>query len=223
MFFFSIPAIFLTLGSKNILRPFVFAAIVSSTIGLLVDYMGAVAHAWYTVQTIFPVRIFNIIPFENPLWSFLYFYTILITYEYFWGEKIKSMGRGILFMSLFIALAFLIYLSINAFNPKLIAQVRYFYLLFGTIFFAIPTGIYLLINKKGFNKLLLVALYIIPLGFIDEVTSVLLHYWEYPGKELIAWINIFNVKFPVEELIFFVILSPFAILSYYKFINEIET
>ncbi len=219
--FFLVPSAYLTTKSKNILRPFIYAVIISTTVGLLFDYIGALNHTWYTIQSIFPWRIFNLIPFENPLWSFLYFYTILITYEYFWAEKVKYMKRGITATLIFIVFVFTAYSLVHVYNPYLIANIPYVYLIFGTVFFIIPTFTYLLFNRKDLNKFLLVAAYIIPLGFINEITSVALRYWEYPSKDFIGWVSLLKVEFPVEELIFFIILSPFAMLSYYKFLNKL--
>ncbi len=165
LFFFA-PSIYLSIKCINVFKPLVFALVVATSIGVLFDYIGAANSIWYTIQTIFPLRLFNILPIENPIWSFSYLYTILITYEYFFGEEGKIIYRKLVILVVLVFLASFFTFSINSY----FIHSPYLYVLFGFTFFAIPTIIFLTFNRNYFKRFFFVSMYIIPLGLLNEIT-----------------------------------------------------
>jgi len=53
------------------------------------------------------------------------------------------------------------------------------------------------------------------LFLIYELTAVKLEQWHFPGQ-YIGWIDLFGLKFPFEELLFWMGLSSFVVLSIYE-------
>jgi len=55
-----------------------------------------------------------------------------------------------------------------------------------------------------------------------KVTALQLGWWDFPGSNFIGWVSIFNIRFPLEELIFWLFLFAMAILTYYEFFDDDE-
>ena len=73
-------------------------------------------------------------------------------------------------------------------------------------------------NVKFFKT----AAYFFYLTFIYEVTALQLGWWDFPSTNFIGWVSIFNVRFPLEELIFWLFLFAMAILTYYEYFADDE-
>ena len=70
------------------------------------------------------------------------------------------------------------------------------------------------------TKFLKVEAYYFYFGFIYEITALKLNQWSFPGNQYIGMITLFNVTFPIEELVFAIILASIGFLSYYEFFDE---
>lgn len=149
-------------------------------------------------------------------------YFILIFYEYFinkhrskeiWGPRMKYLVG----FELFIFISFLIVLFIL---PRLL-NIPYFYFKWGIILTLFPFLVQLFKYPKTTAKFFLEAAYFFYLHFIYEVAALNLGWWSFPGK-FIGWVNIFNVAFPIEEVLFWFILLALSILSYYEFFDDDE-
>jgi len=218
LIFFALPAIYLSIKNQaSIKSALLFALITSLTFGLLIDYLGYINQVWYTPETIFGVRLFGGIPIENPLLPFLWIYLTLISYGHFTKNRLPmfSMRKLILIISL----VFITFLAIFLINPNLLAQIPYFYLLVILIFIIPPTSIILTRYPKYFLECLQVVLYIGIISLLDEIAAVNLNHWIFPSTDFIGWVNILNARFPVEELLAFVLIGPFAVLSYYELLK----
>lgn len=52
--------------------------------------------------------------------------------------------------------------------------------------------------------------------FIAELVGVKFGYWIFPGDDYLGRVTFFGQTFPVEEIIFWMLLYPAAIASYYE-------
>lgn len=52
--------------------------------------------------------------------------------------------------------------------------------------------------------------------FVAELIGVKFGYWIFPGNDYLSKITLLNQTFPVEEIIFWMLLYPAAIASYYE-------
>lgn len=223
MLFFGLPALYLSLKNKDrkaIKKGFIFAslAIIPLT---AIDIIGVINESWFVPASIFPFRLFGIVPLEDILWGFLLVYSTILFYEYFLDKGknlffvIKTAWTVILF---FITLLFLSVVFLYL-NPQVL-NIQHFYLYSGVIFILIPTLAFLIFYPKLIPKFLKTGAYFFFLGVIFELTGLRLNQWQFPSSEFIGWVSIARHRFPVEELVFWLILFSSAMLSYYEFLFD---
>jgi hypothetical protein len=118
-------------------------------------------------------------------------------------------------------LAFIIFLFI-IFNFS-VPPIPYFYLLFGIFAFALPVVLQFSSyshNKKVIIKMLKTAAYFFYLSFIYEILALNYGWWGFPTKSFIGWFSILGFKFPLEELVWWIMLFALAVLSCYEFFDD---
>ena len=62
--------------------------------------------------------------------------------------------------------------------------------------------------------------YFVALGLSQELTGLRLKYWSFPGTHYIGWVTIINYKFPMEELLFWIIIFSTCVLCYFEFMDD---
>jgi hypothetical protein len=127
------------------------------------------------------------------------------------NRKIRWILVG--FTLLFVA--FLIYLA-----SGISVQIPYFYLIFGIIFAIIPIALVLLDFPNLFVKFAKITVYFSFSSFLWEIVALRLHQWTFPGTSFIGWLEIFNVRFPFEEFLIWIVLGAAGILSWYEFFDD---
>lgn len=223
LLFFGLPALYLTWKIKNkvtIKKAFIFGSLSLIPIFML-DLIALLNQAWFVPSSTFPFRIFNIVPLEDVIWAFLLVYTIILFYEFFLDRGknlslIKKPMKGFIFFFVFLAILAIIFLYLN---PSLL-HISYFYLYSGLIFVFLPTLIFIIRYPHLILKFLKVGVYFFILSLVFELTALALNQWEFPGSEFIGWVNISSLRFPIEELVFWLILFSSAVLSYYEFLYD---
>lgn len=86
----------------------------------------------------------------------------------------------------------------------------------------IPILLQMFNYPKVFSKFALTAAYFFVFTFMYEIAGLRLGWWAFPGTEFIGWVHIFGVSFPLEEFVFWFMLTAFAALSYYEFFEDDE-
>lgn len=220
LFYFGIPAIYLSLRNKHAVKKSVIFSLIFGIIGGgLVDFLMHINKAWF-VPTIFTFRIFNQIPIEDFIWGFLAVFNVIMFYEHFLDKgkhNIKDSNIKYLF-SLIIFLTF-ISSSIYIFNKNLFI-IPYFFIKAGLIFFIIPTVSFLTFFPRLISKYLKTGIYFFAQSFMFELTALSLGQWSFKGNQYIGWLQFSSIKFPLEEFIFWMVLFSTCILSYYEFFDD---
>ena len=172
---------------------------------------------------IFATKIFNVVTIDIMIWGFLWALVILIFYEHFSEHDRSSKISGhfkILFMASLISCAIIL----GRFS---LAQTRlnlsYTYLLIGLASFLIFLLIMLKIKKPYFifHKFLLASFFFAFLHLTHELTSLKIGQWYFPGQYL-ANINILGLIFPIEEFVFWILLSAMVVLALYEYFVDDE-
>jgi len=188
---------------------------------LVVDYMAVKAGSWYFPTSIFAHRLFGVTTFEVVLWMFSYVYFVVIFYEYFLDHacKVERTRYALRYVFIPFLIIFLIFLSSIIFT-EIFFKVNYLYLWFGIIFAFIPIPLVLLKFPHLFTKLAEATVYFSFSSFLWEIVALRLNQWTFPGQYFIGWIEIFNVRFPFEEFLIWIVLGAAAILSWYEFFDD---
>jgi hypothetical protein len=220
LLFWGFPSLLLTIWAYNrALKAFYFAVI--STIFLMAaNITFYITHQWYVVS-MFSHRIFGLMAWEDVPYFFFFVYFPIIFWEHFYERQVsepawsKKMTR---LTSAFIigALAFITGLF---WAPRLI-MIPYFYLIFTVLIGAIPVTLELLSHPRLRFKFLHTGIFFAYIGILYELTSLHLGQWYFPSDKFIGWIQITELRFPIEELFAWMLLGSSAILSWYEYFDN---
>jgi len=220
--FLGVPSLYLTIkGWKFAKRASVFA-LISIPLAIVLDYIGHLTGQWLLPFSMFS-RIFEYVSVEMIFWSFINFYFIVMFYEYFvhqhfagklWYSKLKYLIISVL-------VVFILFLSFYNFLPSYL-HIPYFYLGFTIVLVLIPILLQLFKYPRFISKFFETAAYFFYLTLLYEITALQLGWWSFPSEQFIGWVSIGNIRFPLEELIFWMILCAMAVLSYYEYFDDRE-
>ncbi len=217
LLFFGIPSIYLSIKSKNLIKKTAIVAAIFSIFLLLLDYWATINKAWLA-DSMFPFKIFGIYAIEMILWQFLFAYFIIIFYEYFFDKGKNEIPKQNLkyFFMLIIVLFLLIVLQVISH----IEIINYFYLWIGIILILVPIVIWFFFFQKPILKFIKAGAYFFVVYLIYELTALKLQHWTFPGNKFIGWVTLFNLSFPIEELIFWMALGIVGGLILYEFFAD---
>ncbi len=220
--FLGLPCIYLLFKTKPKKKE-AFAAVVVFGIlyCFLMDYLAELngAWAWKDSQLLFPHRILGVVSADAIIWTSLWVLLLVLFYEHMLEHDRRDVvskkvwyvaGLGLVFIGIVLGLQLVApaYLHITY---------SYFVLGLGTI----PPFIYLLYARPFLlPKLLKAAVYFVPLYLIYEIVGRSLGQWDFPGQ-YVGLIQIDSITFPLEEFIFWILLSNMIVLGGYElFIDD---
>ena len=224
LLFMVIPSAYLSIININAIRKAaIFSFALSIPLAIIVDHIMEQTGGWFLPYSVFgSLRILEFVTIEQIIWLLFYLYFIVMFYETFLEKECANKP----YFSKFKYLIITLYLSLGLFvmfhflRPELL-KIDYFYLKFGLIFGALPVLLMFLKFPALYSKLLRAGAYFFYFSFIYEITALNLGQWEFPAaNQLIGYINLFGLKFPYEELIFWMILGGIGALVYYEFFDD---
>ncbi len=224
LLFFGVPAVYLSILKPSCMKmATIFSAIASVPLAIIIDYVMELTGGWFLPYSVFgDFRLFGYVTVEQIIWLFLYLYLVAMFYEKFldkscthqlYSPKMKYFA-AVLFILLGLFLAALLI------NPQLL-EIHYFYLKIGLLF-VLPIFIFYLLKFPDFYlKFFLTGVYFFSLSLIYEITALLLGQWTFPSEhQFIGYIGFGAVRFPLEELIFWITLGSVAVLLYYSLLHK---
>ncbi|HCX26022.1 MAG: hypothetical protein UX01_C0004G0002 [Candidatus Collierbacteria bacterium GW2011_GWB2_45_17] len=140
LLFYGLPSLWFSIRtSRQILKTFIFSLFISIPFGLIADYIATVDRAWLITSTVFPFRIFGVVPIEDLIWGFFVVYSTVIVYEHFLDkgkhELIDKRMKYLMWPLLSVLSLFLI----TFFTKPEILNLKFAYLYIGLFFFLLPT------------------------------------------------------------------------------------
>ena len=123
------------------------------------------------------------------------------------------------YLIVLVLVSFSLFIAVLVASPALL-RIPYSYLALGVILGLIPIILEAVHCPQKFRKLLQAQAYFFYLAFVYEVTALKLGWWAFPGTEFVGWLEVFGVRFPFEELFFWIMLGSLAALSYYQFFDD---
>ena len=216
--FFIVPSIYFSfLAKKHVLKILLFSFFYGSIVSLVADYFGMSWGYWVVPQTIFPIRILSVIPIEDFIWGIGGTFVSIMFYKTYFDQKTFKINKSKLIQFL-LANAILLFLFVVYINTKI--KIPYFFAV-GSLLLFLPPIILTGVFKK--NKLLKVlptlCIYLFVVGF--ELSSLYNQHWIFNANaQVLAWVDIFNLRFPLEEFFAFFIFGPIANILYYQYFFE---
>ena len=196
----------------------VFSIIVSLFMFSVIDVLAVAGNSWQVQQTI-PFRYLEYSYWENIIWSFGFgLFTILFYKHFSEADKNYKINKKWKIMGLILVLYNGLLYTAYFLNKELL-MFDYAYLFIGTVT-VVPFLIFFYIkNSKIFFKLILVSIYVGIFSLIYELVAVYIGNWWFPGK-FIGLVSILGIKFPFEELVFWIVLTAPVLVAFYEFFIE---
>lgn len=193
-------------------------------LAFIFDFLAEFNNAWSWApdgQLFFPNKILGLIPVDVLIWYAFWITLTVLVYEHFFerdgtSERLSRYYKPLVFV--FIGAAFLL-MIVYSLMPALI-EFKFAYLVIGLVG-ALPPVIYALrTNPRIIQKSLRTIPFLALVFFVFELTALHLDQWRFPG-EYIGYVQLFHLTFPFEEFLFWILLSPVVVLSYYElFIDD---
>jgi hypothetical protein len=222
--FFGLPSIYLTLRAPQYSKKaLLFALIVAVPAIIITDYIAHITEQWIIPHSIFPFRLLGIVTIEVILWAILNLYFVIMFYEHFLDKHVTKnfWHPHMKYLVAFAVSLFVLFITLYFYLPTAL-NIPFFYLCFGIVLLLIPLIIQMANHPTMNVKLFKTTAYFFYLTFIYEVTGLQLGWWDFPGTNFIGWVSVFNIRFPLEELIFWLFLFAMAILTYYEYFDDDE-
>ncbi|MBI2064633.1 MAG: hypothetical protein HYT62_01105 [Candidatus Yanofskybacteria bacterium] len=218
-FFYICPSVWLSYRSpKHIKRITVFSILVTALF-FVADYIAVSDKAWF-VSSIFGYRFLGVLPIEDSIWAFFGSYLFVYCYEYFFDDiRHKVYERKLKIFAMGTSLAAVILAVLILINPQLLS-IPYAYMWLGLSLGLVPTIFVILRHKNIGFKLLVINAYSLVIHLPFEISALKSDQWNFPGKNFIGWVSIAGVRFPIEELVLYVMLTGIIILSWYHLFDH---
>lgn len=201
--------------SKSRTKIFLFSFLSTVVFAFSFEILAHTYDFWYTKDSVY--KLFGLINIENLVFFFLHQITILSFYEYFFDddkkEDITHINLILLLYIIFGGVSFLLFIyGGNLINLN--------YLAFGTLVVLAPLLTMLMFSRHLMKKILSISfIWIIPI-FVNELFVLQNNYIVYAG-EYIKMFNIWNTNLPLEEVLFWILIStPTFVLGYEVFIDD---
>lgn len=195
--------------------------IITVPIGFILEYMSHINNQWY-VPGITGIKVFNLYPVEEFLWVFIMSFSMIILYEYFFDSyKRHKISYNFLIYTLFSIVVVLVFSFFLIFWPDFL-NMQYFYLSFivcGLIYILVI----LLKYPRLYKNVSLYALYLLPLGLVYELVALKLNHWSFVVGHHLGYVDLFNLVFPLEELMFIILVPYFVVLTHEVFADNIRS
>jgi len=219
--YIGIPSIYISFKRKAFLKKtLLFSLMLSIPVVFVLDYIMHVSNVWYEFSTI-GIRVLNSFPVDTFIWAFLYTFFIISFYEYFFdNDKMRNkFSRDIKYMIINLVTIVVVFLAVYFINKNLLV-INHFYIIMIFVLFITPC-VFVLYKFPGLiKKVFLQGAYFFVLSFIYELVAVKLGHWTFPGRYYIGWIELFGLRFPVEELLWLVLAVPAFICIYEYYADD---
>lgn len=213
---FSLPSI-LYLGWRRPKpwRKIVLAVLIFGLIlGYFFEFIQEFNHAYAVESRVFS-KIFGVLPPDNVMGHSMMAALTFTVYEHFYvakkSNRLNPKWRKMLVIAL---VAALLVTALYFVWPGAI-QIRFSYAIFGTIAL-LPLVRYVWNKPSDLPMLTSFIPFFALLYFVAEWFAVKYSWWVYPGDSYLGWVDAFGIRFPFEELLFWMIFYAPAIVSYYK-------
>jgi hypothetical protein len=215
--FFGPPAIYLSWHRGRVARISTYALAIA-VISIFTDYLAERDHSWVS-GSMFSLRIAGAVPIEAVAWMFGFSYLIVAYYLYFYDRAphpVIGKKMPLVFAS---AASVLIWVAaVSLFGAQL--TVDYFYVKFGLLLLGLPLVAFNIRYPRYLKVFAEMFPYFFALGLINLITSLAQGFWAYPGNHFVGWVMLGPYRFPLEELVFWIILFPPFLVSQFELFNN---
>lgn len=188
--------------------------------GSILEFFAHVTHTWIVPSTLFPFRILGLVTIESFLGYVCMTLYVLVFYEHFFDKDKNHRISPHIWVAIIPALlAWVVIVFLHYTNPSKLFF-THAYLKMG-IAATIPLVLQIIRRPKLIFKYAPFAVSLFFIIFSWEIVGLKFNYWTFPGTDYLATVSFFGQHFPIEEIIFWMLLYPATIASYYeRFIDD---
>lgn len=211
------PAVYLIFREKKNGKKIFWAVLIFGAIfGFIFDFAETANRAWVIERLVFPWRIFGFYPLLDDLIGLMLMTLLIVVfYEHFLDdEKNPRVSKNLIWALVPSALVLISILFVYNINPDFL-KIPYAYLIGGllAIVFPLLMGIY---KPRILGKLAKIVAFFFGVWFIAELVTLKTGGWIFAGQ-YIGQVEIWGLRFPFEELFFWIMFYAATIVSYYEF------
>ena len=221
LLFFGVPSVYISLRRPSIIKKtLIFTLVFATPMIYILDYMAYVDLSWWVPGSAFRI-LHNSIPIEDVPWSYLWVYYAVSFWEFFLDHDRVKVHIDHHFRFLIAVLASLSVLFFGAyfFKPEILMQ-NYFYLKLGIVFIIIPMTAVLVKFPHLLRKIIILGAYFFMVNLLTEFVGLRQVQWAFIGKNYIDTFSWMGYKIPLEEIVFYWILSVPAIICWYEYFAD---
>jgi len=210
-------SIYLAFREKKNFKKIFWAVIIFGIIfGFGFDFVITFNKGWVVNGLVFPFRIFGFYPIIDDILGFMLMTLfIVIFYEHFIDdEKDKKISKNLKWIFIVSIIALSLIFIVYFINSNLL-KTPYAYLVGGLAAICFPI-IFGSSRPKFMIKFLKTAGFFFVVWFVLELVCIKNSGWIFPGQ-YIGMVNILGLRFPLEELFFWMMWYAVTIVSYYEF------
>lgn len=215
------PVIYLEIRRKKDWPKIIISTLVfGGLFGFLFEFIAEYTKAYSVISTIFPFKIFGVLPLDNVLGHMMMTLYTVVFYEHFVDREINHhISKHLKYAVLPAVFAIIAVIFIYFYKPTLLnSEYPYFYMGLAAIIPPIFLGF---TRPKFIKNMAITAIYFFFFYFVAEVFAVSYNYWIYPGNNYVGWVSFFGITFPFEELFFWMMFYAASLVSYYElFIDD---
>ncbi len=219
LYLFALPTLYLFVKRRKPYKELLLGTLlIGSGFGLIFDIIATVSGAWFIPdnQLVFNYRIFGFWPVDEIIWFFLWALFILAFYEHFYEkDRRDKLSKRFRYIAVPILISATLVLWVAVVDHSRLA-INYAYSLILTPAI-IP--IWYVFSKRPnlIPKFLKTGAFFFLVFLAHELTALKLGQWQFLGtSQYIGWVELFGLRFPFEELLLWMGLSPFIVLAIYE-------
>ena len=224
LLFFGAPSVYLLARKIRSLKEIFLASVFFGLILMFeMDFLAELNHVWIISDPVFVNKFLGVVTLDIIVWSFLWVFFVILFYQHFFEHEKKEKVSPHFKYGLLPALSVLAVMLLVYFVDSKILTFPYSYLILGLASFA--PFVFPVVRKKVFTqdfviRFLKMSLFFFFVHLIQEVTMVKLGYWIYPAQG-VGYLELMGgIRFPIEEFVFWIVLSTSVLLADYEFFIE---
>lgn len=222
LFYFVVPTVYLIFKYRPYRK-----AILAGTLltGILIplpfDLLIHLNESWFVPsdKLLIPFKLFGYYPVDEIIWFALLALYTLVFYEVFvdGGRKIKISNNFKTALYVWLSANVITLAAILVFTKHLLVPYSYFLIIAPL---SLTPIIYVLWKKPHLvKKFILPTVFFFMVSLCFEIVGLTFGHWEF-NDDYVGWISIFGRYFPFEELLFWMLLYPATIISYYELLVD---
>jgi hypothetical protein len=224
-FAFCVPGIlYLWTRSQKPAKQIAYATLIFGFLcGFLFEFIEQFNRSYVIARSVIP-KLFGVVSFDFVIWHVLMAMYVFTFYEHFIdttsaAPAISSRARKI---TIALVVSILITIGVYLYDPGWL-RLRYAYTDLATVA-VLPLFLLAYHKPRYVRDFTLISPFFLFFFFLVEWTGVPKQWWAYGGSHYLGWVTVRSLHFPIEELLYWMLLYPATLIAYYKlFIDRADT